>query len=84
MYAVIFTYNFDDDCTVTLFNDADKAKAYLKKSFETERKIEEEENDWDIETEHNDDWTYAKITHFGNFGADICEYHFSHDVEIAK
>jgi len=84
MYAVIFTYNFDDDAQVFLFDDRDKAIDFLKESFEDERRIEEEENDWDIEAEHNEEWTYAKITHFGYFGADTCEYHFSHYVETRK
>ena len=81
MCAVVFTYSFDTDAQVFLFLDEIEAKQFLKSCFEEEYRIEFEENEWDVEAEHEEDWSHAKITHYGNFGEDVCEYHFSHSVE---
>lgn len=84
MYAVIFTYSFDPDAQVFLFRSEEKAKNFLKESFEQEYRVELDENEWEVDAEHNDDWTHASVTHFGDFGEDVCEYHLSCDVRNVK
>ena len=44
MYAVVFTYSFDQDCAVYLFQGEQSAKEFLKESFDEELRIEVEEN----------------------------------------
>lgn len=64
-YAVIFTYSFDWDVVVYLFEDFDEAKNFLKSSAKEEYRIDTEENEWDSELEFDNDECYAKITtHF--------------------
>ena len=84
-YAVLFTYNFDEESEVTLFDDYDTAKQYLKESYEEELRIERDENEWEDELEYfiDDDGTYAEIKHYGNFGEDICEYRLCTNVRRA-
>ena len=79
-YAVVFSYSFDTDCAVTLCESLEQAIAYLKQSFEEELRIETEENGWEVETFHSEDWTYAEI----NYGGDQCCYHISNNVAKAE
>lgn len=85
MYAVIFTYNFDEDSSVYLFEDEELAKEFLYESFCEERRIETEENEWDVDSLVAADRTYALISH-SDIGADgeeyedICEYRLSYNV----
>lgn len=86
-YAVIFTYNFDNDSEITLFgDDYDGAVQYLKDSFNEEFRIETEENGWedDVETWHNDEWTNASITHWVGIDYDVCEYRLCTHVRRAS
>lgn len=75
-YAVVFTYNFDAQSEIYLFgSDFAGAQKFLKESFEKELAIETEENEWeDVESWHNDDWTWASITHYVGTDHDDCEY----------
>ena len=81
-YAVVFTYNFDQASEIYLFgSDYDGAVQFLKESFEKELKIETEENEWeDVESWHNDEWTWASITHWVMADHDDCEYRLCTDV----
>ena len=84
-YAVIFTYDFDTESDVTLFDDYDAAKQYLKESFNEELRIETEENEWDdVETYMNDDETYGEIRHYTDDGIDTCEYRLCTNVRRAS
>ena len=60
-YAVIFNYSFDSDVAVYLFENEEKAKEFLKGSYEEELRIDTEENGWDSRGYINSDGTYAKI-----------------------
>lgn len=83
-YAVIFTYNFDNDSQIFLFgDDYDGAKQFLEDSFKEELRIEVEENEWgdDVESWHNDEWTCASITHWVGIDYDVCEYRLCTNVE---
>lgn len=61
-YAVIFTYSFDDDVAVYLFEDEESAKNFLKSSYLEELRIDTEENGWDSIGALSDDGLYATIT----------------------
>jgi hypothetical protein len=74
-YAVIFTYSFDDDVAVYLFEDDKLAEEFLREAYEEELRIQVEENEWDAEGEIREDGWYAKITtHSDNHGDDVIEY----------
>ena len=60
-YAVIFTYSFDGDVAVYLFDDEESAVRMLRENFEEERRIDVEENGWDVDAIITDDGWYAKI-----------------------
>lgn len=59
-YAVIFTYSFDDDVAVYLFENEKEAKEFLKESYENELKVDKE-NGWDSRGFINSEETYANI-----------------------
>ncbi len=60
-YAVIYTYSFDDDVAVYLFETEEKAVAFLKASYEEALRIDVEENGWVSSGEISDDGWYARI-----------------------
>lgn len=60
-YAVIFTYSFDSEVVVYLFDTLDEAKKFLKESFEEEVRIDTEENGWDCTSYIDEDGCYARI-----------------------
>lgn len=61
-YVVVTTYSFDPDTQAVGFPDEEQAKAYLKKTFENEARIDREENHWETHASIDNDGTYAKIT----------------------
>ena len=61
-YVVVTTYSFDPDTQAVGFADEEQAKAYLKKTFENETRIDREENHWETHASIDNDGTYAKIT----------------------
>lgn len=61
-YVVVTTYSFDPDTQAVGFPDEGQAKAYLKKTFENETRIDREENQWETHASIDNDGTYAKIT----------------------
>ena len=64
-YAVIFTYSFDDDVAVYLFDDEDKAKKFLADNYYEELRIDTKENEFDVDAVISDDGRYAEIvSHF--------------------
>lgn len=64
-YAVIFTYSFDRECPVYLFQTEDEAITFLRDSFNEEVRIDTEENEWNVDSEISEDGRYVKITdHF--------------------
>lgn len=77
-YALIFTYNFDQDCEVLLFNTWEEASTKLKEYAEEEFRIEAEENEYDSELVHDDDWSYAEVISHFDEADDICYYHVAH------
>lgn len=60
-YAVIFSYSFDDDVAVYLFDTWDEALKFLKDSYNEEMRIDIEENGWDTNGSIEEDTGYAKI-----------------------
>lgn len=76
-YAVIFTYSFDSDTAVYLFETEDEAKKFLKDYYTEELRIDTEENGWSSEGTISDDGWYAKIENYcGDEGSepDITEF----------
>lgn len=60
-YAVIFTYSFDDEVAVYLFETEEEAKDFLKSYYKEELRIDTEENEWHSEGTISKDGWYAKI-----------------------
>ena len=76
-YAVIFTYSFDDEVAVYLFETEEEAKNFLESSYKEELRIDTEENEWNSEGTISDDGWYAKIeNYFGDEGSepDVTEF----------
>lgn len=75
-YAVIYTYSFDDDVAVYLFETEEEAVAFLRSSYEEELRIDIEENGWISRGEISDDGQYAKIetVSIGCIGVDTTEF----------
>ena len=46
-FAVIFTYNFDSDVAVYLFDTYEEAHKFAEDSYYEEMRIDREENGWD-------------------------------------
>ena len=63
-YAVIFTYNFDDEVAVYLFETEEEAKNFLESSYKEELRIDTEENEWNSEGTISEDGWYAKIENY--------------------
>ena len=75
-YAVIFTYSFDTDASVFLFDKEEDALTFLRESYDEECRIEREENGWEIESEISTDGRYARIVYRPDeISEDVCEYH---------
>ena len=65
MYAVIFSYNFDDDVAVYLYETEEEAIRHLREHILEEFRIDTEEDGLSSEYEINDDGRYGLITtHF--------------------
>ena len=63
-YAVIFTYSFDDEVAVYLFETEEEAKNFLESSYKEELRIDTEENEWNSEGTISKDGWYAKIENY--------------------
>lgn len=74
-YAVCFTYSFDNDASVYLFDTYEEAIKFLKDAFENELRIDTEENEWDSVGEITEDSLYAKITTRFRDHENITEFH---------
>lgn len=72
-YAVIFTYSFDGECVVYLFQTEEESITFLRDSFNEEVRIDKEENCWDVVSEISEDGRYAKITNCFEDRDDITE-----------
>ena len=76
-YAVIFTYNFDDEVAVYLFEAEEEAKNFLESSYKEELRIDTEENEQNSKGTISDDGWYAKIeNYYGDEGSepDVTEF----------
>lgn len=73
-YAVIFTYSFDDECSVFLFVSEREAVDFLRKSFDEECRIDKKENGWDSECEISEDGWKAKIVNHFDDRDDITNF----------
>lgn len=62
-HAVIFSYSFDDDVAVYLFDDEEKAKDFLRSNYQEEIRIERDENGFDVDDMIDADCGYAEITY---------------------
>lgn len=49
--AVVIHYDFDDTITVILCENYKEASQFIKEDFENEKKIDTEENVWEIDKE---------------------------------
>lgn len=80
-YAVVFTYSFDTDSAVYLFDTQEEAIDYMMKSFEEELRIDQEENGWNSEGHVAEDKMYAEIiTHYPS-GDSVTEMHIANVYE---
>lgn len=80
-YAVVFTYSFDTDSAVYLFDTQEEAIDYMMKSFEEELRIDQEENGWNSEGYVAEDKMYAEIiTHYPS-GDSVTEMHIANVYE---
>ena len=76
-YAVIFTYSFDNEVAVYLFETEEEAKNFLANSYKEELRIDTEENEWNSEGTISEDGWYAKIeNYFGDEGSEPCVTEF--------
>lgn len=73
-YAVIFSYSFDDDVAVYLFETVDEAIGFLVGSYKEELRIDTEENDWYSEGFLADDHYSARITTYFSDHTDVTEF----------
>ena len=76
-YAVIFSYSFDDEVAVYLFETEKEAKNFLANSYKEELRIDTEENEWNSKGTISDDGWYAKIeNYYGDEGSepDVTEF----------
>ena len=70
-YAVIFTYSFDNEVAVYLFETEEEAKDFLKSSYKEELRIDIEENEWHSEGIISKDGWYATIeNYYGDKGSE--------------
>lgn len=77
-YAVVFTYSFDNDAAVYLFDTIEEAKDFMLKSYKEELRIDKEENGFDVDGFVMDDNTYAKIINYSKCGdCDVTEFHIA-------
>lgn len=77
MYAVVFTYSFDQDCAVYLFQTEAEAKQFLQDNYIEELRVEREENGQRPSAKIADDGWYAEIRN----GSDTIFYHIAHVYE---
>lgn len=64
-YAVVFSYSFDHDVAVYLFDTQEEAAEYLKKSVQEEFRIDTEENGWASSYDISEDGLYGVVkNHF--------------------
>ena len=76
-YAVIFTYSFDNEVAVYLFETEEEAKDFLKSYYKEELRVDIEESGWHSEGTISEDGWYAKIeTYFVDGGnkPDVTEF----------
>ena len=51
LVIVTVSYSFDAEVVAIIFDDYKKASEYIKEDFENEKKIDIEENGWEIDEE---------------------------------
>ena len=51
LVIVTVSYSFDAEVVAIIFDDYKKASEYIKEDFENEKKIDKEENGWEIDEE---------------------------------
>ena len=73
-YAVVFSYSFDEDVAVYLFDSADDAKKYLRESLLEEYRIDTEENGWDSSYFISESGLYGRIENRFKDQTDITEF----------
>ena len=76
-YAVVFTYSFDADAAVYLFDTVLEAREFWFKSYKEELRTDTEENGWSSEGYIQEDGMYAKITNHFQDGDDVTEFHIA-------
>ena len=79
-FAVVFTYSFDSDSSVYLFETEEEAKTFLRQTYEEELRIDAE-NGRDSEGFINEDGLYANITNSFDDGDDFTEVT---EIRVAK
>lgn len=80
-FAVVFTYSFDTDSAVYLFDTQEEAIDYMMKSLAEELRIDREENGWNSDGYVAEDKMYAEIiTHYPS-GDSVTEMHIANVYE---
>lgn len=74
-FAVVFTYSFDLDAAVYLFNTQEKAIKFMIEQYNEELRIDREENEWDTEAYMSEDKMYAKIINYFGGREDVTEFY---------
>lgn len=74
-FAVLFTYSFDCDSSVYLFDTQEEAIKFMTESYKEELRIDKEENEWNTEEYMAEDKMYAKIVNHFADGDDVTEFH---------
>ncbi len=66
-YAVVVTFSFDPQVSVMLFEEWDKAMAFIKEDVVREFLIDTQENEWDSEYAiYEDEGRAVLTTHFAD------------------
>ena len=77
-YAVVFTYSWDNDAAVYLFDTEEEAADFLSGAYDAEVKNDVEcgfESEYFVDCE--DDLRFARIIRHSMLGDDITEFHLA-------
>lgn len=74
-YAVVFTYSFDDDVAVYLFEELESAKKFLIDNYKEELRVDVQENGFLTTSYITENRRYASITNHFEDHDDVTEMH---------
>ena len=76
IYALVVHYSFDSETPVYLFDTVEEAQEELRKQFEEEKRIDTEENGWNVEEDIDPEGMWASLTNSWDDGSqpDVTEW----------